>query len=335
MKTRITAPAPASRSEAIDTSACSQTSYASLLTRFQAGDLIFGLKETRRQVLKVLTQQGFHHCFANALNDKTVTVVIQQQAIDQLPPFKQPHALFLRSRLAYLISPNGKPVFALKKKGDIRSIAYRRACKLLLVDDDESLTRHNHFFLAGIDWARVTSKTYTDAHAHTRIDDSVTASEIRAAYRYCKAYGNHPRISFYAANGELTQPPWQQPTLMPFFQAYDQLQEAKLRFEDADTEIDATVVSEITHDVPIDHGNKVEKIASSCEKEEKEMKETVIETEQNKQNTVAVETATEKSTTAQDKEIYANKDKKRENENGENSVDASAEEIITPKRRKY
>ena len=218
-----------------------QSTYATLLEKFEPGDLIFGLRETRERVLQELEKYNHTHCFANALNDRTITKVIRNEPTGELHPRKQEHGVFLTKHKTYLLSPNGKPVPALGYKGDVRSIAYRRACKLLLVDDAPERKYHRHVFIEGIDWQRVTTKTFVDALNVPHPDLSVTASEMRAAYRYFRDHGHeHPKITYYDEHGNIMlQTPWQQPHLSYLFREYDRLHQLKIEAEEASTDVDS------------------------------------------------------------------------------------------------
>jgi hypothetical protein len=248
-------PRPPSPSDSEQPAISRQSTYATLLEKFKPGDLIFGISQTRQRVVDELEKHGYSHCFANALNDKTITKVIRNEPTDRLHVVKQAHGVFLNKHKTYLLSPHGKPIPALRYKGEVRSSAYRRACKLLLVDDAPERTYHTHVFVEGINWERVTTKTFVDALNVRHPDYSVTASEMRAAYRYYRDHGNeHPHITYYDEQGNiLPQTPWQQPQLKPFFREYDRLHQLKIEAEEASTDVDtdpdeASCVAHATED---------------------------------------------------------------------------------------
>jgi hypothetical protein len=214
------------------------STYKTLISRFKAGDLIFGLRDVRARALEELDKFRFTGCFANALNDKTVTLVLNNGDPTQLKLLQRQHFTFLSAHRNKLLRPHGKPIPALAHKGDQRSAAYRRACKLLLVDDGTERTWTVHVLTENMDWLRICSKEYKDTLGITHTDDSVTSSEIRAAYRYFKTHGkNHPNILFYDARVKLlNQLPWEQPALMPFFREYDRQHQLKIDYEEASTQ---------------------------------------------------------------------------------------------------
>jgi hypothetical protein len=215
------------------------STYSVLISKFNSGDLVYGLATVRARALAELRKHNYYHCFANALNDKTVTLVIDKMDKSPLKRLQQAHYDFLNNHLDYLNRLGGKPIPSLKEsKGDRRSIAYRRACKILLVDDDPNRTRKVHVMTENIDWQRVCTKSYLDANNTPQPDYSVTASEMRAAYRYFKNNGkNHPHIIFYDKNRQiLEQAPWEQDELKPWFREYDAKHAAKVEVEEALTQ---------------------------------------------------------------------------------------------------
>lgn len=75
------------------------------------------------------------------------------------------------------------------------SAAFRRACKLLLINRDSGRNYTAHMVLGDIDWNQVTDKT----------NQGITNSELRAAYRDASLHGKHPNILFYNRRLESTQ----------------------------------------------------------------------------------------------------------------------------------
>ncbi len=215
-----------------------QSTYANLLSKFKSGDLVYGLSQVRALAIIELNNNNFSSCIANALNNRTVTLVLNNGDTTDLNNFKQAHAAFLHKNREYLKKPGGKPVPTLAYKGNIRSIAYRRACKLLLVEDSDERTRTVHVLTENINWERVCTKICNDKSGNPVADLSVTSSEMRAAYRYYRTHGkNHPLIIFYDKEGEvLEKMPWEQPALMPFFQEYDRQHQLKIDLENAPTQ---------------------------------------------------------------------------------------------------
>jgi hypothetical protein len=216
-----------------DPNAQFNSTYGTLISRFKAGDLIFGLKEVRARALDELAKFRFTGCYANA-----VTAVRKKEGPAPLKLLQRDHYAFLLKHRDKLLRPNGKPIPPLAHKGDQRSAAYRRACKLLLVDDDSNRTRTVHVLTENMDWQRICTKTFIDSLGVTNPDLSVTSSEMRAAYRYFKQHGvNHPKIIFYNEHGKIIDKlPWEQPALIPLFLEYDRQHQLKIDAEEAPTQ---------------------------------------------------------------------------------------------------
>ena len=217
-----------------------------LINNFQEGDLVYGLAEPRARIVAELKKLGYTYLFANTLNDKLVSLVIRQESPEGLADRKLSHFHFLNSQREYLIKPNGKPILAMRKSNDV-SAAYRRSCKATLIRRDDR--RYNvHFLLEGIDWERICTKKFDDT-----LDDSVTASELRAAYRDFLQHGVHPNIIFYDQHlRPLDKAPWERPELVLFFDAYNKLRLANKELEEASTqECDDIDESDATPNQPV------------------------------------------------------------------------------------
>lgn len=192
----------------------------SVYNEFSQGDLVFGLQEPQQTVAKRLAQQGFHHTYAQTLNGKTVSKLIKTSTVaTPLAPEEEAHFDFLQQHQAYVLrSPPGKPLPVLADNPVLGS-AFRRACKLLLMNRDPDRTSRAHVVTDKVDWARVCDKRLSKG--------GITDSELRAAYRDYLKHGDHPHIFFYDSRHRRTLAPWKQPELVGFWRHYDEQRQRK------------------------------------------------------------------------------------------------------------
>src|SRR3990167_2846182 len=130
----------------------------SVLNKFKQGDLLFGLRGPCDALGSELVKKGFHHIYANTLNAPAVDLALKSgdktQAIRKLDDYQYKHYYFLNERRTYLLRKPGKPI----PNVGINSPAYRRACKLLLINRKDK-NNHAHFITDKMDMARVCDKT--------------------------------------------------------------------------------------------------------------------------------------------------------------------------------
>lgn len=110
-----------------------------LLDLFKQGDLVYGLAQPRDKVLEVLTKEKYTHAYANALNDPAIDLVMnntsRSKAEKRLDEQQFKHFRFLRKHRAYLERTPGRAV-PLMQDRPREGAAYRRSCKLLLINRD-------------------------------------------------------------------------------------------------------------------------------------------------------------------------------------------------------
>lgn len=182
---------------------------------FRQGDLLFGLsgpKYPRDKITDQLETNGFKNTYANTLNDGIVEAVLKRK-IDHTstenPQLK--HFFFLLGHRDYLLRQPGKkaPFIVDEQLG----AAYRRACKLLLINRDSKRTSRTHIITTGIRWAEICDKSKAKL--------SITCSELRAAFRDYLKHGKNPHILFYNDKLEvMDHAPWEEKEIKPFFDAY-------------------------------------------------------------------------------------------------------------------
>lgn len=203
------------------------SSTKSIFDNFKQGDIVFGLLAPRQEVINKLAASGFQHTFANSLNTPTISLVLNQAPeeeknatqISQLDPAQKQHFEFLNKHKDYLLFEPGKSVPTMKDTNPKVGAAYRRACKLLLINR-ENRTHTAHFVTKGIFWKRICDKTIDNV--------SVTASELRAAYRDYKENGAHPFIKFYDENNnEMPKPPWKMKEFRMHWENYNKTRKTK------------------------------------------------------------------------------------------------------------
>lgn len=188
-----------------------------LYEKFKRGDLVFGLAKPRDVVIHKLAEHGFTHTYSNALNSSVVEMVVtgavDAESLKKLDETQLKHFHFLSKHRDYLIRKPGKAIPARPGEPEIGA-AYRRACKLLLINRDPERTCYAHVVINEIDWMRVCDKKKSGF--------GVTDSEMRAAYRdYCR-YGKNPFILFYDSKLNLLKdPPWTDPRVAEYFRLYD------------------------------------------------------------------------------------------------------------------
>lgn len=197
-----------------------------LYDSFRQGDLVFGLLEPRDVVIDQLGQRHYTHTYTNELNKKVVSMVVKKRTpcrkeLQQLDSSQLKNFHFLSKHSAYLLRRPGKPV-PLHADDDDQTLgcAFRRACKLLLINRDSDRVFRAHILTEGIDWERVCDKEKSKL--------GVTDSEMRAAFRDYKAHGKNPHILFYDAKLNLMdEAPWEKPDIKPMFEKYAREREAK------------------------------------------------------------------------------------------------------------
>lgn len=184
----------------------------SVFNLFRPGDLVYGLLKARNVVADELIKNGFRYVVANDLNESVVQhAVTGTKPVDGFSQRKNQHFQFLKRFKDYLKRKPTKPV-PLMKDNPLVGGAFRRACKLLLINRELDRNYKTHMVTQRVDWRRVFDKK----------DTGVTNSEFRAAYRDYKKHGRNPFILFYDANNELMQQaPWEKPEIAPYFEAYD------------------------------------------------------------------------------------------------------------------
>ena len=194
-----------------------------LYSKFKQGDVVFGLDEPRSRVCAELRNRAFTHTLANELNSGVVNMIadeiMDKTSLNRLTPAKSEHYTFLSKHQDYLRRVPGKTIPTQLNHPGVGA-AYRRACKLLLINRDTGRTSNAHVVTTGIDWDRVCNKDKTDL--------GVTNSEMRAAYRdYCE-HGKNPHIFFYDEDlHRLKHPPWTRPEIKEQFDGYDEKRLAK------------------------------------------------------------------------------------------------------------
>jgi hypothetical protein len=193
----------------------------SIYTRFQQGDLVFGLLAFVGQVHTRLKQKGFTNFTAESLNSITIQNVYNR-SIDRLDEPKRSHRVFLNSYRDYLFKPGGKPLPKTETRDSsdkIISSSYRRACKLLINNRSPDNNRSIHIVTTGIDWKRVFKKVR---------DDGITNSELRSAFRDYYKRGYNDRITFYTPDLKpFSQLPWLMPEISLLAQPYHTLLSSK------------------------------------------------------------------------------------------------------------
>ena len=204
---------------------------------FKQGDLIFGLLSETTPVIKELRKRNFTHIIAQDLNDTTIEDLYHnKRAFLELPKHK--HRLYLINHRDYLFKSPQKPLphDRAKKSNWPISGAYRRSCKLLICNRHPKRAYVSHVVLKNVDWDRVFNKKNADGS----INDGITNSELRAAYRdYCN-HGVHPWMKFYNEKlMELDAPPWDTCLVAGHALNYEQQRLAKLA---ADIEIAMTPI---------------------------------------------------------------------------------------------
>lgn len=207
----------------------------SLENSFKQGDRVYGLKNARKKAIIALKGLGFNYVFANALNDRLITMVLEDIDPTNLEEARKPHYQRLKEIKDYLEKPNGKPIKGMNKEDKI-SAAYRRACKDGVRYRSKNRTYNVHFLLEDVDWMRVCTKSNNEK-SQNAVDDSVTASELRAAYRDYRTNGPHPNLFFYDSNWKrMKQAPWELPQHKPLWEKYDEARLAKKEIEEAPTQ---------------------------------------------------------------------------------------------------
>ena len=189
---------------------------------FTRGDVVFGLLDERAKVVKALKVSGYQNLVANDLNDPAVNLIVNNEHTalkkDVDPHIKQ-HQRMLMDHRTYLIKPDGKPI-PTDTNSPIVSSAYRRGCKLLLINRDKERVSNVHIITKGIDWKRLCHKVNPTTQVAC---EAITGSEIRAVYRDEKKYGAHPMIFFYDENHVVMQKrPWNTLALGHYFHHYEQ-----------------------------------------------------------------------------------------------------------------
>jgi hypothetical protein len=195
--------------------------FTNIFDKFKSGDLIFGLINQRNELGKQLIAQGFNDIYANDLNLPVVPSLMNNSGttITHHKPHIAAHHQYLTANKAYLAKPNGKPIPA-SDNPDAISAAYRRACKLLLINRDPNRTSNAHIITDGIDWVRLCHKWDSQKKQTCH---AITGSEIRAVYRHEKEHGRNPHIFFYDKQHMLMRRrPWETFSLGRPFQHYEQ-----------------------------------------------------------------------------------------------------------------
>jgi hypothetical protein len=194
---------------------------------FTQGDIIFGLLDEREKVTKVLKTSGYHNIVANDLNNPAVNLIVENKHTalkKDVDPHMIQHQRMLMDHRAYLIKPKGKPIPTIPDS-PIVSSAYRRGCKLLLINREKERVSNVHIITKGIDWKRLCHKVNP---ATKQVCEAITGSEIRAIYRDEKKFGVHPMIFFYDENHLVMQTrPWNTLAIGHHFQHYDQQRRIK------------------------------------------------------------------------------------------------------------
>jgi hypothetical protein len=196
-----------------------QPKKVQLVDNFKQGDILFGLMSARGPEKKLLKAKGFTDIIANDLNSIAVQIAIDETATLKTnnKPKSDSHLEFLKRHKDYLTKPDGKPFPNSKLKPRV-SAAFRRACKLLLINREPDRTINAHIIIKNINWKRVCNKTKLP---HNKACAGITSSEMRAAYRDYVRSGPNPHIFFYDRNNNLMpQPPWELEKYKPVFERY-------------------------------------------------------------------------------------------------------------------
>lgn len=205
------------QNEQVDKKPKTQTgSQISLFDNFKQGDLVYGLIGPRAEIIKSLKEKGFNHLYTNALNNDVVEMVVDDttDGYEKLCGPKKENYQLLKKYRDYLCRQGGRPV-PVMQYNPIHGAAYRRACKLLLINREENRNYAAHVLTEGIEWERVCDKKQSKL--------GVTDSELRAAYRDFKKNGPNPHIFFYdSKNTLMNQPPWNQPDQAKGWQQYEE-----------------------------------------------------------------------------------------------------------------
>lgn len=196
-------------------------SLNSIYNNFKQGDVVFGLYWPRALVIERLGLNGFTVTYAEALTRPTVSYIMEnasKKEMKKLIPEQKQFAKFLQKHVDYLKRDGGKHFGATSEKDQKLDAAYRRACKLLLINRDTDRTYRAHFILNDLDWKRVCDNKQSGI--------SVTGSELRAAYRDYRKNGPNQFIFFYN-NDHSCRAPWNQKHLVRHWQYYDELRKLK------------------------------------------------------------------------------------------------------------
>jgi hypothetical protein len=197
------------RTRSKDTASFPKAPTTSVLNQFQQGDLLFGLRQHIQPIANKLRSHYFMDVVANDRIQPGIPDLVNKRFNRHNPPVwgitKQSHYLYWLRHRHYLLKSGGKPL-----PDDNGSPAFRRACKLLLIDRHLSRKWRCHFITRGFNFKRACLKS----------DKGVTSSEMRAAFRDDKRHGKNPNILFYNRHNCLASPPWQTRDNKAYFEQY-------------------------------------------------------------------------------------------------------------------
>lgn len=130
---------------------------------FNPGDLIYVRDEALVSAQRLIKALGHDHFRANHINlpliDDLLEGRLTEEYIAQLKEPQHAHATLLLKHKEYLLAPGGKNPWPDSPKQQ-RSVAIRRACKLLVKEAASTHVRSLHFMLDGVNHWRVTRKKY-------------------------------------------------------------------------------------------------------------------------------------------------------------------------------
>lgn len=188
---------------ALSTTRPQRLSTGTLLSRFQNGDILFGLTQTSDRYVRQLKER-FTYVRAFEINNPSVEKVVTQSDTNEytktLSGQSLKHFNLLKQARPYLTLPGGKHPWPSNSSWiPAVAIAIRRACKLIIYSAKQQ-GRHIHFNLDGISLYRVVDKQDNGVP-----DVSITSAELRAAYRHRDIIAGH--ITFYRG-GKPCAAPW-------------------------------------------------------------------------------------------------------------------------------
>ncbi len=180
---------------------------------FRPGDLIFGRHEVLQNVADYLKRRGYSSVKASDFNlpliDELLTGRLTEKYIAGLDRRHQQHARLLLKHQDYLLANQGTNPWP-EKPDKRRSIAFRRACKLIVREAAKTHSRSIHFMLGGMDHRQVAEKEAIRG----RRDISISGGELRTAFRHREDVARpsskkeKPAFLFYNEKNISVPPPW-------------------------------------------------------------------------------------------------------------------------------